>query len=146
MENTITGQEVVAIPGQSLDPRELRYMVGLADGESNAQIAQACGVCIEELPLVEVNIRGKLGARTKTHMLARAFTLGILRSRALVVIFVLVTVVGTTSVVCFKKMSIPHINGDGKAIDYDIMAGGSNGPAVQDPRFINFVSRRHHPS
>lgn len=144
MEGSITGQEVIATPGQSLDARELRYMVGLADGESTVQIADACAVRAEELPLIEVGIRGKLGARSKTHMLARAFTLGILHSRALAALVVMAAVIGTTGVLYFKKMSIHHMGGDGKALDYDTMAGGSHGPATQDPRFIDYMTKRHH--
>jgi len=143
----IIGQEVVAEPGQRLDNRELRYLLGLAEGETNEEVASVIDVRKEELPFIEASIRGKLGARSKKHMLALAFTLGVIHSRALAALFVLAAVIGTTSVVYFKKMALPHINGDGKALQYDTMAGGSNGPAVQDPNFNDYVTRlRHHAS
>ena len=143
MTDIITGTEVIALEGQCLDHRERRYMVGLADGETNVEIARAVGVKAEELPFVEASIRGKLGARSKTHMLARAFSLGILQTRALVALVLAVAVIGTTSVVYFKKLAIPT-QGDSKALQYDIMAGGSNGPGVQDPHFIDYLTKQHH--
>lgn len=141
MSDIITGQEVVGYPGQNLDRRELRYLVGLADGEPCATTAQAIGVTPEEIPFVEAGIRGKLGARNKAHMLTRAFTLGVLKARALMVFAFLAAVVGMTSAVYYKKHQIPTTT---KAMEYDIMAGGSRGPATQDPHYLEYLDKKHH--
>lgn len=142
MSDIITGQEVIGRPGQNLDRRELRYLVGLADGEPCATTAEAIGVRPDEMAFVEASIRGKLGARNKAHMLARAFTLGVLQARALIVFAVMAAIVGLSSVLYFKQHQIPV---NSKAMDYDIMAGGSRGPAVQDPHYLDYINKRVHP-
>jgi hypothetical protein len=143
MSDIITGQEVIGVAGQNLDRRELRFLVGLADGESTATTAQAIGVKVDEMPFVEVAIRGKLGARNKAHMLARAFTLGVLKARALIIAFLVVlAVVGTTSAAYYTTRQIPTTS---KAMEYDIMAGGSGGAATQDPRYLDLINKRLHP-
>jgi DNA-binding CsgD family transcriptional regulator len=143
--STVTGEDVIAVPGQQLNERELRYLVGLADGETNPQIAHALKLRPDELPFVEMPIRYKLGAKTRTQMIARAFILGVLQARALIVFALVAAVIGTTSVLYFKKQQIPAGETDSKAMEYDIMAGGSGGPAVSDPRYLELINRRNHP-
>lgn len=137
----IIGEEVVVEPGQGLDSREQRYLLGLAEGETNEEVASALGVRKEELPFIEASIRNKLGAKTKSHMLSRAFNLGVLQTRALFALALVATVIGFTGALYYKQHHIPADSGS--ALDYDTMAGGSRGPAIQDPRYIDNLTRRH---
>lgn len=140
----IIGEEVVAEPGQGLDSREQRYLLGLAEGETNEEVAKAIGVRKEELPFIEASIRSKLGAKTKSHMLSRAFNLGVLQTRALFAFAMVATIIGLTGVLYYKQHHIPADSGSD--MDYDTMAGGSRGPAVQDSRYIENLTRRHRHS
>jgi len=136
----IIGEEVIVEPGQGLDNRELRYLLGLADGESNEELASVIGVRREELPFIEASIRNKLGAKTKSHMIARAFNFGVLKTRAIAAL-ALVAVVGLTGALYYKQHHMP--SGSGATLDYDTMAGGSRGPATLDPRYIDNLNHRH---
>lgn len=140
----ITGSEVIGTPGQNLDERELRYLVGLADGDNTAQLTAATGVQPHQLAFVEASIRNKLGARNKSHMLARAFTLGVLQTRALVAFGLLAALIGMSSFLYFKQQRIPSDHGG--AAQYDTMAGQSAGAIAADPRYLDILMRRNHRS
>lgn len=83
MTMEITGEDVIGLSGQQLTTPELRVLVGLADGETPSQISQAVQVPTSSLRHIEASIQAKLGAKTKPHMIARGFTLGVLIPRAL---------------------------------------------------------------
>lgn len=82
-EKDIQGEDVIGRPGQALSHAELRVLVGLADGETPNTIGALLGVDSSSFRLIERNIKAKLGAKTHPHMIARAFTLGVLMPRAL---------------------------------------------------------------
>lgn len=82
-ERDIQGEDVIGRPGQALNDTELRVLVGLADGETPNTIGAMLGVDSNSFRLLERNIKAKLGAKTHPHMIARAFTLGVLIPRAL---------------------------------------------------------------
>lgn len=82
-EMDIQGEDVIGRPGQALSTAELRVLVGLADGETPNAIGSLLGVDTSSFRLLERNIKAKLGAKTHPHMIARAFTLGVLIPRAL---------------------------------------------------------------
>lgn len=84
-EMDIHGEDVIGRPGQALNDAELRVLVGLADGETPSTIGTSLGVDGISFRLLERNIKAKLGAKTHPHMIARAFTLGVLIPRALCV-------------------------------------------------------------
>lgn len=82
-EKDIQGEDVIGRPGQALSHAELRVLVGLADGETPNTIGTLLGIDSNSFRLLERNIKAKLGAKTHPHMMARAFTLGVLIPRAL---------------------------------------------------------------
>lgn len=82
-EKEIQGEDVIGRPGQALSHAELRVLVGLADGETPNTIGTLLGVDSSGFRLIERTIKAKLGAKTHPHMIARAFTLGVLIPRAL---------------------------------------------------------------
>lgn len=79
----IQGEDVIGLPGQALNSAELRVLVGLADGQTPNTIGALLGVDSCGFRLMEKTIKAKLGAKTHPHMIARAFTLGVLIPRAL---------------------------------------------------------------
>lgn len=79
----IHGEDVIGIPSQNLTHTELRVLVGYAEGLAPSAIATSISAGSAALRSIEANIRAKLGARTQPHMIARAFTLGVLIPRAL---------------------------------------------------------------
>jgi len=79
----IYGEEVIGRPGQALTPKELRVLVGLADGETPTAISQTVGIDKLVMRHFEASIKRKLGAKSHPHMIARGFTLGVLVPRAL---------------------------------------------------------------
>lgn len=79
----IIGNDVIGLPGQNLSPRELRVLVGLADGETPTTIAHSVGVDSVGLRHIERDVQTKLGGKTKTHTISRGFVTGVLITRAL---------------------------------------------------------------
>lgn len=143
----IVGTDVIGTQCEGLDLRELRYMVGLADGENLQELAGATGARVDELPFIEASIRGKLGARSKIHMLTRAFTLGVLQSRALLAFVLLAALaLGLSGLLYYKTLNVPSEQHFGAAMRYDIMAGGGAGAAVADPHYVEMVVRKAHSS
>lgn len=89
-ETEIQGDEVVGVPGQALTWRELRVLVGLADGETPNTIAGAINADKAAIRYIESSIKAKLGAKTHPHMIARGFTLGVLFPRALCILLAII--------------------------------------------------------
>lgn len=85
----IIGNEVVASAGNGLTERELGILLLHGEGETQARIMALSGLDQAGLHMTEKSIRAKLGARTATHMISRAFQLGILASRALCLVLAL---------------------------------------------------------
>lgn len=79
----ITGNDVIGLPGQNLSYPELRALVGMADGETPTQVANATGLDLVALRHIERDIQAKLGGKSKTHTIARGFVTGVLITRAL---------------------------------------------------------------
>ena len=77
------GNDVIGLPGQCLDVAELTHLVKLADGQTPREIERATGADRLRQQQLESTLRAKLGARTKTHMIARGFVLGVIAPRAL---------------------------------------------------------------
>lgn len=81
--SAITGEDVIGTPGQNLNNDELRLIVHLADGTGKNQIIKDLNSNPAHLRQLESNLKAKLGAKTKTHIVGRGFILGILIPRAL---------------------------------------------------------------
>lgn len=79
----IKGDEVIGLHGQNLSYQELDLLVSLADGLTPSQIAAKLNTDTTTLMKHEAQIRAKLGAKSKPHMISRAFILGVLMPRAL---------------------------------------------------------------
>jgi len=58
-------------------------LFGLAEGDTPSQIQSALNCDSMSLRNIEVNLMTKLGAKSKSHMISRAFVLGLLFSRTL---------------------------------------------------------------
>lgn len=93
----ITGNDVIGLEGQNLNNRELRTLVGMADGEPPYQIAAAVDTDSMGLRHIERNIQHKLGAKSKTHIITRGFITGVLIPRALCLLLVFSTVLDTST-------------------------------------------------
>ena len=76
----ILGNEVIGIQSQSLSEKELQILVALADGKTDSEIENELDT---DVTIASRPIFAKLGARSKTHMMSRAFLLGVLLPRAL---------------------------------------------------------------
>lgn len=79
----LIGEDVIAQPGQGLDLDELTHLHMLADGHTPSQITRSTGADRLRQQQLESSIRAKLGARSKPHMIARAFALDVLMPRSL---------------------------------------------------------------
>ncbi|MNM21435.1 hypothetical protein D3C81_317950 [compost metagenome] len=77
------GEDVIGQAGQNLTTRELIVLAGLADGLKPSEVAARVGVERDDLGDIESAIRAKLGAKSKPHMIARGFVLGVLIPRCL---------------------------------------------------------------
>jgi hypothetical protein len=139
---TMIGNDVVGIPGQNMTEAELRALVGMADGETPSATSEALSIKPSFLPLVESNIRRKLGAITKPHMITRGFVLGILRPRALTTFGVGALLLTGFLYYQHQHHHLPDVNSP--AMQYDIMAGGSHGPVVNDPRYLELLQQKRH--
>ncbi|WP_163836918.1 helix-turn-helix domain-containing protein [Spartinivicinus ruber] len=80
MSKEILGNEVIGIQSQSLTETELQILVALADGKTDSQVEKELST---DITIASRPIFAKLGAKTKTHMMSRAFLLGVLLPRAL---------------------------------------------------------------
>ncbi|MHA6236849.1 hypothetical protein [Pseudomonas fluorescens group sp. PF-69] len=129
-------ENLIITPGQNLTQRELGLLACMAEGYTMPEQAQATGLHEEALPLVEGRIRGKLGARTQAHMIARAFVLGVLRPRHLMII-------GLAAGLGYSALTyLNHNNADlGSRID---MATEHMGAATVDPHYVELRNRRGH--
>lgn len=79
----IISNEIIATPGCGLTESELAILLLHGEGETSCCIQQASGLDQASLHMAEKGIRAKLGAKTQTHMISRAFQLGVLASRTL---------------------------------------------------------------
>ena len=79
----IIGNEIIATPGCGLTESELAILLLHGEGETSCYIQQASGLDQASLHMAEKGIRAKLDAKTQTHMISRAFQLGVLASRTL---------------------------------------------------------------
>ncbi|MEQ5770033.1 hypothetical protein NFH98_20895 [Halomonas sp. H33-56] len=81
--NPIVGEDVIGQGGQNLTAEELTVLVMLADGATPSAIETAVNGDRAAVRQIERNLRAKLGAKTKTHTIARGFVLDVLAPRAL---------------------------------------------------------------
>lgn len=129
-DREIVGEEVIALPGQSLTGMERRLLLGLAEGEAPNHLSQALNIPVPDLRDIESSAQRKLGARSRGHLITRAFILGVLQPRALTACACL-AVVAT----CMLVYAYLHNNSSNALQSYDTWAGQSQGPAAQDPRY-----------
>lgn len=83
----LNGREFSAMPGHGLATKELGFLLLHCEGALSQDIEQITGMNSVEQMRVERSIMTKLEARTRSHMISRAFSLGIIMSR--VICFVL---------------------------------------------------------
>ena len=88
----IHGDEVIGYPGQNLTDSELFVLVKTAEGFPTPVIAQELKIDDAGMRMVERNILSKLGAKNKTHMITRGFTLGVLVPQALCLMLCVISV------------------------------------------------------
>lgn len=79
-DTEILGNEAMSVQSQSLTKQELHILVALADGKTDRQIEAELNT---NVTIASRPIFAKLGANTKSHMISRAFLLGVLLPRAL---------------------------------------------------------------
>lgn len=79
----IAGDDIIGQSAQNLTDSELAVLVALADGKTPSQIQNRLNIDNKGLRDHESQIRAKLGATSKPHMISRAFVLGVLMPRAL---------------------------------------------------------------
>ncbi|NAX32016.1 hypothetical protein CAG63_18385 [Vibrio sp. V37_P2S8PM304] len=78
-------------PGMGLNFDELAVLKGHAEGKRPSQLGKELDLTPPDLKLIEQDIRFKLQAKTPTHMITRAFEMGILRVMCLVLCFSVVS-------------------------------------------------------
>lgn len=88
----ITGEDVIASPGQCLQQDELTLLVMLADGHPPSDIERALNTDRIGVRHIERSLQAKLGAKNKLHIITRAFILGVLAPRALCLLLALLSV------------------------------------------------------
>ncbi|MFQ2255761.1 hypothetical protein ACK33C_22340 [Aeromonas hydrophila] len=79
----LKGREFTAMPGHGLAAKELGFLLLHCEGALSQDIERITGMATAEQSRVERSIMAKLEARTRSHMISRAFSLGIIATRAL---------------------------------------------------------------
>lgn len=79
----LNGREFSATPGHGLAAKELGFLLLHCEGALSQDIEQITGMNSAEQIRVERSIMTKLSARTRSHMISRAFSLGIIMSRVI---------------------------------------------------------------
>lgn len=74
-----------------LDEEQLAVLEGYANGLDEFDIRQVLELTPAELKTIELDVRARLNANTTPHMISRAWQLGVLASRALCLVLVMVT-------------------------------------------------------
>lgn len=129
-------EHLIVTPGQNLTQRETALLACMAEGFTTPEQAQALGVHEDALSLVEGRMRGKLGAHTQAHMIARAFVLGLLKPRHLVVL-------GLVGVLGYSAALYLGHNNTNLASRID-MATENLGAITADPRYELMRAGRGH--
>ncbi|EKH9212940.1 hypothetical protein PAQ92_004730 [Vibrio parahaemolyticus] len=83
--------DIIVKPDFQLDEEQLAVLASYANGLDYFDICQALELSPAELKTIELDIRARLDANTTPHMISRAWQLGVLTSRALCLVLVLVT-------------------------------------------------------
>ncbi|TNY96433.1 hypothetical protein [Vibrio parahaemolyticus] len=83
--------DIIVKPDFQLDEEQLAVLASYANGLDDFDICQALELSQAELKTIELDIRARLDANTTPHMISRAWQLGVLASRALCLVLVLVT-------------------------------------------------------
>lgn len=83
------GDDIILNDSHILSEEEQQVLFGLADGKTPTEIKQSVNCDNMHLRNIEVNLMMKLGAKSKTHLISRAFSLGLLVTRTLCLILVL---------------------------------------------------------
>ncbi|HDY8168890.1 TPA: hypothetical protein RQK98_004219 [Vibrio vulnificus] len=83
--------DIIVKPDFQLDEEQLAVLASYANGLDDFDICQALELSPAELKTIELDIRARLNANTTPHMISRAWQLGVLASRALCLVLVLVT-------------------------------------------------------
>ncbi|WP_136487849.1 hypothetical protein [Vibrio sp. H11] len=74
-----------------LDAEQLEVLTRYANGQDEFDVKHSLGISQAELATIDKDIQARLSAHTKMHMISRAWQLGILTTRALCLMLVLVT-------------------------------------------------------
>ncbi|EGQ7740945.1 hypothetical protein CS268_RS23395 [Vibrio parahaemolyticus] len=82
---------VIVNPKFGLDEEQLAMLEGYANGLDEFDIRQVLELTPAELKTIELDVRARLNANTTPHMISRAWQLGVLASRALCLVLVMVT-------------------------------------------------------
>lgn len=83
--------DVIVNPKFGLDEEQLAVLEGYANGLDEFDIRQVLELTPAELKTIELDVRARLNANTTPHMISRAWQLGVLASRALCLVLVMVT-------------------------------------------------------
>lgn len=92
----IVGNDIIGQRAQNMTDSELNVLVALADGNTPSQIQTQLNIDNQQLRDHENQIRAKLGAKSKPHMISRAFVLGVLMPRALCFMLAVTTALTST--------------------------------------------------
>jgi len=84
-----TGADIILNETHVLTEAEAAVLFGLADGKTPTEIKAALNCDNMLLRNIEINLMVKLGAKSKTHLITRAFSLGMLITRTLCLILAL---------------------------------------------------------
>ncbi|WP_412497264.1 hypothetical protein [Vibrio fluvialis] len=84
-------EPVLMMPTRLLDAAQQEVLHRYANGQDDFDIRQAMGISQAELTTIDKDIQARLSAQTKLHMISRAWQLGILASRSVCLLLVLVT-------------------------------------------------------
>jgi len=89
MQNNAHDDDIGIAQTDQLSTDEKIVLLGLANGQNPTALKKALNCDNMQLRTLEINLMHKLKAKTKTHLIARAFTLSILFARTLCLIILL---------------------------------------------------------
>ncbi len=85
----LIGADIILNDSHILTEKEQAVLFGLADGKTPTEIKASINCDNMQLRNIEVNLIMKLGAKSKTHLISRAFALGLLITRTLCLLLAL---------------------------------------------------------
>ena len=88
------GNDIILNKTHVLTEKEQSVLFGLADGKTPPEIAEELHCDTMLLRNIEMKLIVKLGAKSKTHLISRAFSLGLLMTRTLCLMLILSQISG----------------------------------------------------